>query len=190
MAGKTTAGSPGAKGSMTTFWLVIGLAAVVLGVYLLAPHPSGGAGLASAENRAKAPAGAVQRYDRPGDTVSLQDLKGKVVVVHFWATWCPPCRAEFPEFTKYATAEAGEAAVAVLPVSVDQSAEPVGPFLSSAQARFPVYLDGGLANAFEVTAIPTTIVLDREGRVAFRREGAVDWSSKGVPALVARLGRE
>jgi len=193
MAEPGSARAKGAKGSMGPFWGVLGLAALVLGVYLTYTPTAGGIGSttpASAGKRPMAPAGAVLRFDHPGSSVTLADFKGKVVVLHFWATWCAPCRAEFPQFTRYASSEVGESGVVVLPVSLDQSPEPVGPFLSSAKATFPVYMDGGLAEALQVTAIPTTVVLDRDGRVAYKTLGAADWSSKGVPAVVQRLSRE
>ncbi len=180
--------------STRVFWLVIAVAAVVLGIYLLTSGPRSGASspkALSAGSRTEAPDLAVRDAKDPSKTVSLRSLKGKVVVLHFWATWCPPCRAEFPEFAKFAAGSAAASPWVILPISVDDSADPVGPFLSKIPNRLTSYWDPGtLANALGVSAIPTTIVLDKEGKVAWMGRGATDWSAKGVPAVVEKLSRE
>lgn len=180
--------------STRVFWLVIVIAAVVLGIYLLNSGSRGGASspkALSAANRTEAPDLAVRDAKDPSKTVFLRSLKGKVAVLHFWATWCPPCRAEFPEFAKFAAGSAAEGSLVVLPISVDDSADPVGPFLSKIPDRLTSYWDPGtVANALGVSAIPTTIVLDKGGRVAWVGRGVTDWSSKGVPAVVEKLSRE
>ena len=191
MAKGDTAGKSG-KGSMVPFWVVLGLAALLLVLYVARGGAGGGPGAGSLNaSRSDAPDASVERYDEPAKVVRLSDLKGKVVVLHFWATWCPPCRAEFPEFARFAASER-EADVAVLPISLDQTPDPIGPFLKGSAGGFPVYFDanGAMASQFQVAAIPTTVLLDKEGRVAWRRQGAVDWSSKGVPDLVQSLRRE
>jgi cytochrome c biogenesis protein CcmG/thiol:disulfide interchange protein DsbE len=184
------------RGSMVPFWVVLGLAALLLILYTARGGFGRGAGAGQSagslgSSRPEAPQASVGRYDSPGQVVQLSDLKGKVVVLHFWATWCPPCRAEFPEFARFASGET-EADVAVLPVSLDQTPDPIGPFLKGSAGAFPVYFDadGAMASQFQVAAIPTTVLLDKEGKVAWRRQGAVDWSSKGVPGLVESLRRE
>jgi len=193
MAGPTPPVST--KSSSTrVFWLVIAIAAVVLGLYLLISGPRSGASspeALSAANRTEAPDLAVRDAKDPSKTISIRSLKGKVVVLHFWATWCPPCRAEFPEFAKFAAGSAAAGPWVVLPISVDDSADPVGPFLSKIPDRLTSYWDPGtLANALGVSAIPTTIVLDKGGKVAWTGRGATDWSPKGVPAVVEKLSRE
>lgn len=194
---KASASGKNGKGSMVPFWVVMGLAGLLLILYVA----RGGSGKAPGfggqsvggleSSRSEAPEASVARYDSPGEVVQLSDLKGKVVVLHFWATWCPPCRAEFPEFARFASGE-HETDVAILPVSLDQTTDPIGPFLKGGPGGFPVYFDnsGAMAAQFRVGAIPTTVLLDKEGRVAWQRQGAVDWSSKGVPDLVENLRRE
>lgn len=187
----TPARGGGTKGgSMTLFWTVIALAAVLLFAYLA--KTGGGSGKVSSEaNRPAAPDLGVTRLGDPQQSVDLASLKGRVVVLHFWATWCPPCRAEFPQFARFATAEQSDSAVAVLPISVDETPDPVKPFLAGVGGTFPVFMDTrGMADGFKVTAIPTTIVVDKKGRVAWRNQGAADWSKGGVPAVVARLSSE
>ena len=183
----------GSGGSMRSFWIVIALAAVILGAYLLRTGLRGGApaGLVPSDHRSPAGTAAIEPVTPGASSVDLASLKGKVVVLHFWATWCPPCRAEFPEFARYAEAHQGNPGIAILPVSVDNDKASVLAFLQAIPQHFPVYIDqSGLADQMGVTAIPTTVVLDREGKVAWTAQGATDWSPKGVPAVVRKLDHE
>ena len=187
---------PASTGTSSTraFWVVVALSAAVLALYLLASGSKGGGSspvALSKSSRSEAPDLAVRNAADPSKTVSLRSLRGRVVVLHFWATWCPPCRAEFPEFDKFATGSGASDPWVVLPISIDDSSDPVGPFLSKIPGQFACYWDPGtMANAFGVSAIPTTVVLDKGGRVAWVGQGANDWSSKGVPAVVRNLSRE
>ena len=114
------------------------------------------------------------------------------MILHFWATWCPPCRAEFPKFAKFAATSAPGDPWVVVPLSIDDTAEPVGPYVAKLPGHFPVYWDAGgaLANALGVSAVPTTIVLDKAGKVAWQSTGVADWSPAGVPSLVKSLSHE
>jgi len=116
--------------------------------------------------------------DIEGVPTDLADLRGQVVVVNFWATWCPPCRAELPEFQKYqALAPEGLKVVGIdLLASETGGLEAVKAFVEDKQMAWTQWVDdrGRLAEAFGVTSIPTTIVLDPQGRVVDRRVGAVD----------------
>lgn len=115
-------------------------------------------------------------------------IKGKVVVLHFWATWCPPCRAEFPEFAKYDASQKGNADLVVAPVSIDDSPKPVPPFVKKTGEEITVYWDNGaLANEMGVNAIPETILVDKKGRVAYEGIGAQSWGPGGVPEMVKAL---
>ncbi len=183
----------GSGGSMRSFWIVIALAVAILGVYLLRTGLRGGgpAGLVPSDQRSPAGTAAIEPVTSGASSVDLASLKGKVVVLHFWASWCPPCRTEFPEFARYAGAHQEDPGIAILPVSVDNDKAPVLTFLQAIPQHFPVYIDqSGLADQMGVTAIPTTVVLDREGKVAWTAQGATDWSSKGVPAVVRKLDHE
>ena len=196
MGKSTSAGSAPRKGSMGPFWAVMAVAVVLLAAYLVrsglmrrggtAPGPSAPSG------RVQAPDLGVKEASDTSKILSLKSLRGKVVVLHFWATWCPPCRAEFPEFAKFAASAVPGGDWVVVPVSIDDTAEPVGPYVQKLAERFPVYWDAGgeLANAMAVSAVPTTIVLDRAGKVAWQAAGVADWSPAGVPAVVTSLSHE
>ena len=183
------------KSTPTLFWVVVTLAAGLLALYLVKAgvlRTGRGAAVQPARGRATAPEGVLKSVSNPSRSLSLASLKGKVVVLHFWATWCPPCRAEFPEFARFAAAARPEDPWVVVPVSIDDSPDPVGPYLAKLPERFPVYWDEGgtLANALNVSAIPTTVILDRDGRVAQQDLGVANWSSNGVPATVRALSHE
>jgi len=125
------------------------------------------------------------------ETATAEALRGQVVVLHFWATWCPPCRAEFPEFARWAQEEAGHPGVRVFAVSLDDTPDKALIWSLKYAGGLGVWYDEKkLAGEMGVTVIPSTVLLDRQGRVAFFQEGAQDWSRSGVPGRVEDLLRE
>ncbi len=103
--------------------------------------------------------------DSQGKNWNLRGLKGKVVLVNFWATWCPPCRKEMPDlealYQKYK-----DQGFVVLSISDEESAK-VSPFIAERKISYPVLLDPGrkVAEAFIVEGIPKSFVYDREGKL-------------------------
>jgi thiol-disulfide isomerase/thioredoxin len=181
---------------MGAFWAVIAIAVVLLAAYLVRSGflRGGGAtpGPEAPSGRIQAPDLGVREASDTSRSLSLKSLRGKVVVLHFWATWCPPCRAEFPEFAKFAATAVPGGDWVVVPVSIDDTSGPVGPYVEKLAERFPVYWDEGgeLANAMAVSVVPTTIILDEAGKVAWRAAGVADWSPSGVPAVAKSLSHE
>jgi len=121
------------------------------------------------------PAPAWQLKDLDGRTVTSDQFKHKVVVLDFWATWCGPCRSEIPGYValqrKYAAA-----GLAIVGVSVDQ-ADPgvVRKFVAEEKIDYPIVLaDDQITSAFGgVEAIPTTVVIDRNGVIRYRKVGSM-----------------
>ncbi|MBZ5667357.1 MAG: TlpA family protein disulfide reductase [Acidobacteriia bacterium] len=103
--------------------------------------------------------------DLSGKSWALSGLRGKVVLVNFWATWCPPCRKEMPDLeTLYG--RFGSKGFVVLGIS-DEEAAKVEPFIRERKISFPVLLDPGriVNDAFVVEGIPKSFVYDREGKL-------------------------
>lgn len=112
--------------------------------------------------------------DQFGNTHSLSDYEGKTIFLNFWATWCPPCKAEMPDIQKlYENAETeGENALVVLGVATpglggEQSQEGVTAFLEEKGYTYPVLMDttGELTMAYGISSYPTTFMIDRDGNV-------------------------
>jgi len=101
-----------------------------------------------------------------GETKRLSDLRGKVVLLDFWATWCPPCRKGLPE-TQQLHREFADKGLAVLAIS-DEDSKTVEPFLKQNSYSFPTYLDakGAAGKIYKVEAIPTVVIITREGRLS------------------------
>jgi peroxiredoxin len=104
--------------------------------------------------------------DLDGNAWTLSQLRGKVVLVNFWATWCPPCRKEMPDLD--ALHERFKAQGFVILAISDEPAEKVRPFISGHKYKFPVLLDSGRAvnQLFRVEGIPKTFIFDRAGKLA------------------------
>ncbi|HEX3583183.1 MAG TPA: redoxin domain-containing protein, partial [Thermoanaerobaculia bacterium] len=110
--------------------------------------------------------------DLAGQTVSLASLKGKIVVVKFWGTWCAPCVSELPEFQKVVDRYATDPNVAIVTIDSDRDAVLPREFMKKNSYRFPVLLDDGwITRATNVHTYPTTWFLTAEGRVAFEKSG-------------------
>ncbi len=101
---------------------------------------------------------------------------GQIYVINFWASWCPPCRAEFPELVRFAHSYNGK--VQFYAVNLQESNEQVSDFLQQQGYELPVLLDrdGTVAKLFKVTAIPTTLVVDSQGIIRYRKSGGVTFS--------------
>jgi thiol-disulfide isomerase/thioredoxin len=133
-----------------------------------------------------APPFAVTTLD--GQRVSMDDLKGKVVLLDFWATWCGPCRAALPHMQKIAKKFEGEPLV-VLSVSLDQDEQKWKDFIAKNGMTWPQYLDGGftgpVSRLFAVNAIPHTFTIDADGVLQDEQIG--DSSVEGkLKKLIAR----
>ena len=126
--------------------------------------------------------------DKMGQPVNLDSFKGKVVVLNFWATWCPPCIAEMPALDKLQS-DLGGKDFTVIAISTDRDGiKKSAPFYRRAGIKnLALYNDkrGSLLDAFGAKNLPITLVLDREGRVVGRIEGAANWDSTEAKALIA-----
>lgn len=111
-----------------------------------------------------------------GETVRLSDYRGERVFINFWATWCPPCRAEMPDMQKIH--EDGEGKVlAVNLTHTEKSPDDAGEFAEELGLSFPILLDskGALSEQFNVVAYPTSYMIDSDGRIQFVAMGAMNY---------------
>lgn len=138
---------------------------------------------------------ALQLPSLRGGPTDLADLRGKVVLVNFWATWCPPCVAEIPSLQRLYR-RLHDRGLEILAVDVGESTQTMETFLRDKPVEFPVLMDsdGEALRRWGIYAFPTTLVLDREHRIRYAVFGAFDWSSTEVietlePLLNAGQGR-
>lgn len=110
-----------------------------------------------------------------GDTVNLSDFRGERVFLNFWATWCPPCRAEMPDMQKLYEEE-DVVILAVNMTASESNEEVVDEFVKDLELTFPIPLDvnGSLLDEYQVVAYPTTYMIDSSGRTQFKSMGAMN----------------
>ena len=129
--------------------------------------------------------------DVEGQPVRLREFQGKFVFLNFWATWCSPCRLEMPSIEQlHQTFKQTE--FAVLAISIDRQGAPVvKPFLVGLKLTFPALLDttSEVARQYGLRGLPTTYLIDPDGRVICAAIGGRNWSSTEAKALIAGLLR-
>ena len=123
-----------------------------------------------------------------GGTLTVGSLRGEVVVLNFWASWCAPCRRELPELAML-HAELAPRGGRVLAVSIDQDLRNVQRFVRAQRLTLPVFHDGpdGLARKLDLEAVPFTMVLDRGGAVAYAAAGADHKTLERIAAVAREL---
>jgi thiol-disulfide isomerase/thioredoxin len=119
--------------------------------------------------------------------IRLADLKGKVAVLVFWATWCGPCVAEMPQLAATAAKYASNTEVVFLAISVDEHRMAVRPFVQRKGYRLPFAYDGDGAARFGVSGVPALIIIDRRGYIAFREQGFGGEGDRYVERLSWRI---
>jgi cytochrome c biogenesis protein CcmG, thiol:disulfide interchange protein DsbE len=152
-------------------WTAVALAAAILVLFAMPSYRQGEASIAGKPAQ-----------DFPltlaGKSEHLSDLKGKIVVLNFWATWCPPCVEETPSLNrlqKYIDSRGGM----ILGVSVDEDGAAYEKFLKDQAVIFPTYRDATKKSAadYGTTLYPETYVIDRHGKIARKFVGAQQWDS-------------
>ncbi|MGY8914260.1 MAG: TlpA family protein disulfide reductase [Flavobacteriales bacterium] len=119
----------------------------------------------------------LQLMDKEGNSKSLAALKGKVIFLNFWATWCPPCIAEMPSIDKLHEEMGNE--VAFVMVSLDQDFEKAKAFDKRKGYDLPIYAPASnLPPMYQSSAIPTTFIIDADGNLVLTHEGMADYSDQ------------
>ena len=124
----------------------------------------------------------------PGGQATLHDRRGRVLLVNFWATWCPPCVEESPSLQKFAELTRNQG-VEVLGISVDQDPVTLQKFIDRFHLTFTIGRDPNqdLAHRYGTYKYPETYIVDRDGRVAEKIIGPIDWQDPRIIAFVRDL---
>jgi len=127
--------------------------------------------------------------DLAGERVDLQNQRGHLVMLYFWATWCPYCTREMPSTMETIHRELRDQGLTILAINLGESRAVVAPWIEQRHITFPVLLDesGGVAGAYRVRGTPTVVLVDRQGRLLGRTVGSREWDTEGRPLLAALL---
>jgi thiol-disulfide isomerase/thioredoxin len=153
---------------------------------------AGGTHAAGFEARSATPAPELKAQNLAGTTRTLADYRGKVVLLNFWASWCPPCLLEMPSMERLREKMAGRP-LAIVALDSAEAPEEVSAYLSRMKLGFPVLLDpdGSHTRRWKVFALPTSFLLDAEGRVRYVLTGPTEWDEgealRVIEALLAEV---
>ena len=123
-----------------------------------------------------------------GRTIGLKSVRGKIVLLHFWTTWCEACIKEMPTLNRLYE-DFQDRAFALLAANLRESPAKVEAFRNQYQITFPILLDrrGKVGDAYGVLAIPATFILDRQGMTIGKATGARDWTSAPARRFIQKL---
>jgi peroxiredoxin len=160
------------------------LLAFVFVVILLAP-PAAAVEIDMPPNT-KAPGFVLKNMD--GEHVSLAALRGKVVLLNFWATWCRPCKEEMPAFEKL-YAKYKDRGFVVLAVSINRSKTSITGFLEDMDLSYHILMDDDsrVLKLYKVYSIPTTFLIDKTGLIVKKYHGQEDWTSTEMASTIEEL---
>lgn len=123
-----------------------------------------------------------------GGRVNLQDLRGRVVLVNFWAVWCPPCRKEMPSMERLARLMA-KRPFTILASNAGETPEQIRAFLAEVPLTFPILLDQDSARmkAWRVYVLPTSFLIDKQGQIRYSLAGHTEWDEAETVAIIEKL---
>ncbi|MFF5380824.1 TlpA family protein disulfide reductase [Pedobacter suwonensis] len=128
--------------------------------------------------------------NQSGKQVQLSSLKGKVVFMNFWATWCPPCIAEMPSIGKLQERYKNNEKVAFVMVDVDGNMDSSKAFMKKNSYTLPVFVAmSEIPQDYFSGSMPTTVILDKNVNIAYHHLGGADYSNPEVAAFIEKLAR-
>lgn len=123
-----------------------------------------------------------------GRSVNMEDLKGKVVFMNFWATWCPPCIAEMPSIQQLYDKVKDDEEIVILTVEVEGKRDKVAKFMERKKLSLPVvYPNSSIPTEFFNGSLPTTVILDKKGNIAHTTMGMADYSGQDIVDFLNEL---
>jgi peroxiredoxin len=165
---------------MSQRWILWVLVSLTVWVSACVNQDNTGAGIEAPEFRLR---------NLKGGETALSSLRGKVVLVNFWATWCGPCRAEMPSMEAlYGSYDRAD--FAILAISIDTvSEERVRAYVDSFGFSFPILLDPHLIvnELYQVRVVPMSLLIDRTGKIHEQILGARDWSDPDIRLTIQKL---
>jgi peroxiredoxin len=182
-AGRRDTGSDATIGRIL-YYICVRRASVLIGLFLVLLCGCYGGSRPPRIGNA-APDFTVQDSDRK---VTLSDLRGKVVILNFWATWCPPCIEELPSLIQL-NQKIKDKGIVLLGVSIDVDADAYHKFLQDRKIEFLTVRDGDQksSNLYGTFKYPETYIIDRNGIVRRKFIGAVDWTSPEIMDFLTKL---
>ncbi|WP_455217038.1 peroxiredoxin family protein [Kaarinaea lacus] len=126
--------------------------------------------------------------DINGDVHHLSGYRGKVLIVNFWATWCPPCRFELPSMERL-WQKTHDQGVAMLAINLGEDEDTIFTFTSDYPVSFPLLLDrdSSVTREFSVLGIPTSFIIDTQGNIRYKVVGTREWDDEQVVNAVLEL---
>ncbi len=164
---------------LTLFFLRFALSSLLLASFAFADPPSPFAG----ENLINLPAPEFKLKDVNGSEVSLASYKGTVVLLNFWATWCPSCRDEMPALNKLGQ-QLKNRKFSIIAVAAEHSDSNVRDFLKKHPSDFTVIVDYKLSSLYKVFVLPTSYLIDKKGVIVEKYYGEEDWTG---PEIVRKI---
>jgi len=163
-------------------------ALLVVWLPLAAMAAGAGKGLSPIPENPPAPDFVLQ--DVEGNPHRLADFRGKPVVLNFWATWCAPCRAEMPSMQRAHESVADEG-IAIVAINVGDDADSIQRFLAEVPVDFPLPMDTDMkvVQAYAARGLPTTFVIDPDGRLVYSAAGDREWDDPKILDQVRALIR-
>lgn len=137
------------------------------------------------------PAPDFELKDIDGSIHKLTDYRGKVVIVNFWATWCPPCRFELPSMERL-WQKTKDRGVMMLAINLGEDADTIFTFTSDYPVSFPLLLDpdSSVTKEYSVLGIPTSYVINPQGQIIYRAVGTREWDDEQLTGAILALTKE
>lgn len=129
--------------------------------------------------------------DQDGNFVKMSDLKGKVVIVNFWATWCPPCRKEMPSMQRAWEILKNED-IMMLAINVGEDSDQIFAFTAEYPVEFPLIMDtdSSVVRQWKVRGLPTTFIVNPAGKIVYQAIGDRDWDSAEILQQITKLKKK